>query len=66
MINKFLHGISHFFGWNSGKVATWTEENFICVGFKCSGCGEIEESTIDRIESYKVLNDGSNMVPTDE
>lgn len=58
-MQKFIHWIAHLFGWNTGKVATWMEDDMICVGFECEGCGEIDPKTIDKVRARDVI-------PTDD
>ena len=51
MLNSFLHRLSHFFKTNSGKVASWKDDEFIYVGFECDYCKQIDEKSINKIES---------------
>ena len=55
MFDKFKHWLTHLFGNNSGRVVTWSEGDDICVGFECSGCGEVDTKTIDRVPSRLVI-----------
>ena len=51
LFKSFLHRLSHLFKTNSGKVATWQDDDFIYVGFECSVCKQIDPKTINKIES---------------
>jgi len=53
MIKKFIHWIAHLTGSNTGKVISWSDEEFIYVAFECD-CGKIDKSTISKIESEKL------------
>ena len=55
MIKKLLHKLSHLFGSNEGKIVTWSDDEFIYVGFECNGCGIIDKDSIDKIEFDKVI-----------
>lgn len=55
MINRFSHWLSHLFKVNDGRVVTWLENGDICVGFKCSGCGKIAESSVVKISESEIL-----------
>lgn len=39
-----LHKISHWLGWNYGTVESFYIGDDLWVGFKCSGCGEINNA----------------------
>ena len=54
LLNRWIHRLAHIFGNNQGKVVTFEEDGFICVGFECSGCGEISPDSISKIESEKI------------
>lgn len=43
MIKKIIHRIAHIFHCNKGEIVVWWEGGFLMVGFKCSGCGEIQD-----------------------
>ena len=53
-LNRFIHKLAHLVCWNQGKVITFEEDGFICVGFECGGCGEISPDSISKIESEKI------------
>jgi len=55
MLNKISHWFAHIFGWNEGKVITWLEDNKIYIGFQCSGCGKIAESSVDKINESEII-----------
>lgn len=55
MLNKIYHRFVHWFGLNNGNVVTWIESGQICIGFKCSGCGKIAESSVDRINESEII-----------
>lgn len=55
MIKKFIHWFNHLTGSNEGKIVTWSDDEFIYVGFECSGCGIIDPSTVDKVELGKIL-----------
>lgn len=40
-MNKLIHQISHWFGWNGGEVVTFWRGRRLMVGFRCDGCGAI-------------------------
>lgn len=46
---RLIHKLSHFFKLNAGKVVTYKEDDFICVGFECSGCGILDPDIISKI-----------------
>lgn len=54
IINNFLHWLSHVFGYNTGKVVTYAEGDYIVVGFECDYCKKIDETSIDRIPISKI------------
>ena len=43
MIKKIIHWLAHLSGQNQGEVVMWLEGGVSMVGFKCSGCGEIQD-----------------------
>ena len=43
MIKKIIHWLAHLFRCNTGEVVMWWEGGVLMVGFKCSGCGEIQD-----------------------
>lgn len=51
MLNGLKHFISHLFGTNTGKLATWEENDRIYLGFECDYCKKIDQSTVVNIES---------------
>jgi hypothetical protein len=56
VIEKLLHLISHLRGTNVGKVASWNEGGYICVGFECSTCGKIDPKSIEKLNESELLN----------
>lgn len=50
MVGKLFHWFQHIIGSNTGDIVSWSDDKFVYVGFKCSGCGEIDQSSIDKIE----------------
>jgi len=51
MIRKLLHWISHKTGSNTGRIASWEEDGYIYIGFECDFCKQIDQKTVDKIES---------------
>jgi len=43
MIKRIKHWFAHLFNWNEGEIVMWWEGGILMVGFKCSGCGEIQD-----------------------
>jgi hypothetical protein len=38
-----FHRIAHLFGWNVGRIASWTDDDGgAFVAFRCDGCGELQ------------------------
>ena len=35
------HRVEHFFGWNTGDVETWWENERLKVGFRCNKCRKL-------------------------
>lgn len=55
MWKRLLHWISHVTKTNTGKVISYNEDGFICVGFECS-CGLVDPKTISKINEKELLN----------
>lgn len=47
-LSRFVHWISHRFGWNTGTVETWWEGRQLMVGFRCDGCGKVSGAHASR------------------
>lgn len=43
MIKRIIHKLAHLCHVNQGEVVMWWEGGILMVGFKCSGCGEIQD-----------------------
>lgn len=53
-MEKILHKISHWLGWNHGTVESWHMGSELWTGFKCSTCHEINHAhCTDFIFSYR-------------
>jgi len=63
MLARLIHWWSHIRGNYHGRVATWIEDDLICVGFECDVCGEIDLKTIDKVPAKEVIGnfDPANM-----
>lgn len=62
MIKKLLHWISHKTGTNTGRIASWQDDEYIYIGFECDFCKQIDQSTVNKIES-EYINGKRNANP---
>ena len=51
MFDSLKHYISHILGTNTGRLATWGENDRIYLGFECDYCKKIDQNTVVNIES---------------
>lgn len=65
MVGKLFHWVNHLLGNNTGDVISWSDDTYIYVGFKCSGCGKVDESSIDKIEQSVIMSDMINNKESD-
>lgn len=40
-MKRLLHQLAHLLGWNQGRILAWYEDDVLCVGFVCDGCGQM-------------------------
>jgi len=46
---RIRHRLAHAAGWNLGKPDTWWEGEILMVGFRCDGCGKLQDcGPVDR------------------
>jgi len=43
MKSAILHQIAHRFGWNTGRIVSWTVDGKVHIAWVCSGCGLLYE-----------------------
>jgi hypothetical protein len=55
MIKSVIHWIEHKTKRNTGKIVSWSDGEYIYVGFECDSCGIIDPTSIDKIEVDKVV-----------
>lgn len=53
---RLIHWFEHLIGWNTGKIISWSDDDFIYIGFECDECGKIDQKSIDKVEYKKVIN----------
>lgn len=39
-MNKLIHKIKHYFGWNTGTCDSFYQDGKLFMSFKCDECGE--------------------------
>lgn len=44
MMVRLLHWLAHALRWNYGRVETWHERGRLMVGFRCDGCGQLQDA----------------------
>jgi hypothetical protein len=42
-VKLFMHWIAHLLKWNYGKVFCWREGRRDMIGFRCDGCGKMQD-----------------------
>lgn len=48
LFSKLIHKFHHLTGQNTGNIVSWHDNGVVYVAFMCSGCGQIDQKTIEK------------------